>query len=304
MTTINVTGFTQKQIDAALAAAKQATQDVRVVNNGKVLYTNTKSKTTQSKTTTQPEQDAGTISQKELDAIIGRANLTPDQRAFLGSYADVLTTLDIKKAERLVAAMKASTEFSSPYFKAQVKLATDALERGLSGKEGDLKFQEEQQRRTLEELKQNTAASKDFLSFKHQQELAQLQRKYEQDLQTTQESLAATGFTSSSRRSRAEQLLSEENQGLVESSKKQFGYQVGNLDRTLGFQSQDTAAQIENYRRLASEGKLDLLRSAEERVGTGTLKDLGYGDLIGKVGGTIPRQQATDAFQFASNFIF
>lgn len=238
-----------------------------------------------------------------LNAILNNPNLTGDQKKIIESIYGAVKSNDKDAASRVQAAMAAATEYSDPYFKAQVRLATDALERGLAETEGDLSYQEEQQRRTLEELRQNTSASKDYLSFQHQQELAQLARKYEQDLQTTQENLAATGFTSSSRRARAEQLLTEQNQGLVESSNKQFGYQTGNLDRALNFKSTDTAAQIENYRRLASEGKIDLLRSTEEKTGSGVLSDLGYSTL-GGVGGTIPRQQAQDAIQFASNFVF
>jgi hypothetical protein len=199
--------------------------------------------------------------------------------------------------------MKAASEFSDPYFKAQIRLATDALARGLSGKDGDLAFAEGQQRAALDELRANTAASKDQLSFTHAQELKQLETKYTTDLQTTQDNLAASGFTSSSRRARSEQILGEQNQGLVESSNKGYSYQTGNLTVLWRLTTQ-LRNQIANLQRLTAEGKLDLLRAGEEKVGSANLASLGYTGLLGDVGGQIPRQQVTDAMNFSSSFVF
>ena len=245
---------------------------------------------------------AGGMTTEELNAILNNPNLTPDMKAAIQSVYNATVEGDADKAARIAKAMSAASEFSSPYFKAQIRLATDALQRGLSAKEGDLSFAEQQQRSALEELQANTAASKDQLSFQHAQELQGLARKYETDLSTTQDNLASAGFTSSSKRSRAESLLAEQNQGLVESSNKQFNYQTGNLDRSLSYQQQNTQAQIENLRRLAEEGKLDLLRQTEQSVGSTNLS--GYNNLLGNIGGEIPRAQAQDQLSFASNFVF
>ncbi len=281
MNTVNVTGFTQKQIDAAISAAKLATNPVQVVNGGKVLYSSGSTNT-------------------DLAGITSK--LPADQQKVVQSVYDATLQGDADMASRIKAAMSAASQYSSPYFKAQTRLATDALDRGLSSQEGDLDFAERQQRAALDELRQNTNASKDQLSFEHSKELKTLERNYETKLLDTRQNLAAAGFTSSTRRARTEELLSDENEGLVESSNKRFGYQTGNLDRNLAYQESGTALQIENLRRLASEGKIDLLRSAEEMVGSKALS--GYSGTLGGVGGTIPRAQAQDQFQFASNFVF
>lgn len=241
--------------------------------------------------------------QAELQKILGNPNLSADQKAVIQSIYGAVASGDADTAARVKSAMQAATEFSDPYFKAQVRLATDALDRGISSREGDLAFSENQLKSALSDLTANTSASKDQLSFEHAQELQNLATKYQTDLQNTQDNLAATGFTSSSKRARAEQLLSDENQGLVESSNKSYGYQVGGLDRTLTSKSDSTALQLQNLQRLAAEDKLNLLRDTESKVGSSTLSDLGY-DTLGGVGGTIPRAQAQDAFQFASNFVF
>ena len=244
------------------------------------------------------------IADPDLQAILNNPNLAEDQKQVIQSIYDAVTTNDADTAERLQAAMKAASEFSSPYFKAQISLAVDALNRGLKSQEGDLAFEEQSLQNTLKDLQDNLAASRDYLSFQHQQELGNLAKRYEADLTTTRENMAATGFTTSTKRARAEQLLSEENQGLVESSNKGLSFQTGNLQRQQTASERDTAAQIANLQRLAAEGKLNLYRQGEEAVGTKNLPTVSGLNPLGGVGGSIPRQQATDAFSFASNFVF
>jgi len=246
----------------------------------------------------------GGTTNADLDAILANPNLTADMKAAIQAIYDAVESNDADTASRIQVAMKAASEFSDPYFKAQIRLATDSLQRGLTGKEGDLAFAESEKKAALDELRTSTSASKDLLSFEHQQELKNLATKYETDIETTQQNLAATGFTSSSRRARAEGILAEQNQGFVESSTKKYGYETGRLERGLVASETSTAAVVENLRRLNEEGKLDLLRQTEEKVGSSTLGGLGYGNLLGDVGGSIERQKVLDQFQFASNFVF
>lgn len=239
-----------------------------------------------------------------LAQILQNPNLTADQRTAIQSIYGAVKEGDAAKAQQIGAAMTAASQYSDPYFKAQTRLATDALSRGLSSKSGDLAFAESQKMAALDDLRKKTSSSKDQLSFAHQQELTQLGRKYENDLNVTRENMAASGFASSSRRARAEQILGDQNTGLVESSNKTYGYQTGNLDRSLASADASTQAEIANLRRLTSEGKIDLLRGAEQTVGSKGLVDLGYGDLLGDVGGTIPAAKAKDQLAFAGNFVF
>lgn len=253
---------------------------------------------------TTPASDAAPAQDPVLTQILSNPNLDAGQKKILVTADQVVKSGDTDLAGRLIEAMKAASEFSDPYFKAQVRLATDALQRGISAKEGDLAFAEQQQKAALDELRANTAASKEYLSLEHAQELKRLESKYQQDLATTQDNLAATGFTSSSRRNRAEQILNENNQGLVESSNRKYGYDIGNLDRSLTTGDANTQAQIVNLKRLAAEGKIDLLRKAEKDIGTANLQPLGYTGLLGNIGGDLERQKVLDSASFANNFVF
>ena len=248
----------------------------------------------------QAYQDSG------LTALMDQAGLTPDQRQAIESVFNATLANDQSYADRLAAAMQASSEYSDPYFKAQISLVSDSLSRALGSSQDDLAFREQQLQASLQALNQNIAASKEYMTFQHQQEMEDLARRYELNLENTRNDMAATGFTQSTRRSKSEQYLSDVNEGAVESSNRTFQYQNENLDRQQQFQTQDAAAQIANMQRLAQQGKLDLLRQTEEQLGSAGLTQLGYsgGDVLGGIGGTIPRQQAQDQLAFAQQYVF
>ena len=245
-----------------------------------------------------PEHDAA------LAEILKNPNLSADQKAFIQSFYDTVTTNDVANSDKIIAAFNAATKYSDPYFKAQTLIATDALSRALGATDGDLSFNEEKLRNTLKDLEANTSASKDYLSFQHTQELKKLEDSYRNDLETTRTDLASVGKTSSSVRSRAETMLNENNQGLVESSNRQFSYQTGNLDRTLSGASRDTASSLAYLQDKATQDRISLLRTAEGNVGSEALSKLGYTGLLGGVGGSIPRQQVQDALSFSNSFVF
>lgn len=262
-------------------------------------------------TTTQPgqitpEQIQQAMQQSGLTDLMSQAGLTPDQQKAVEAVYQATLANDQSYADRIAAAMQAASEYSSPYFKAQVALVSDNLSRALGSMEGDLAFKEQQLQSALQKLQQDTSASKEYLSFQHQQEMEDLARRYEINLENTRQDMAATGFTQSTRRSKAEGYLADVNQGAVESSNRAFSYQTGGLDRQLQYQSAETTAQIQNLQRLAAEGKLDLLRQSEQQLGSQGLQQLGYSgtDVLGGVGGSIPRQQALDQLSFAQNYIF
>lgn len=259
--------------------------------------TATSTPTTGTASTTSPQNQA------QLDALLANPNLTPDQKQVIRSIYSAVSTNDTATGAKITAAMQAASQYSDPYFKAQIQLATDALQRGLVAKDGDLAYQESSLSNALDALRKDTSAAKDNLSLEHASELKQLADKYQTDLEDTRTNLAASGFSDSSKRARAEEILSSNNDGLVETSNRNFSYQTGQLDRTLAAKESDTAAQIANLQRLTTEGKLDLTRQTEAKIGSSAMSNLGYSTL-GGVTGTIPYNQAKDSLDFANNFVF
>ena len=251
----------------------------------------------------------GTFDQATYDAamakILANPLLTDDQKNHLKEIGGVLVTGDKAKFVQMVNAFTDASKFSDPFFKAQVSLSLDTLNRGMNAKEGDLAYDEGVLTRALENLKADTASGKEQLSFQHQQELDKLARSYETDLQTTQDNMAATGFTNSSKRARAETILSQQNEGLRESANKTFGsegFKAQELNRNLAYKDTETQVQLLNLQRLAKENKIGDLRLAEASVGSNALAGLDRGlGLVGNVGGDIARSQFTDAASAAYN---
>jgi hypothetical protein len=247
--------------------------------------------------------DANAQTDQEFETWLTGLGVADDQKQAIRAVYDAISTNDADRAKRVEAAMKAATEFSDPYFKAQTRLVMDALQRGLSDREGDLAYEVDSRQRVLKELKDDIAASKDYLSFQNRQELETLKRKFEQDLDATRDNLAASGFTTSSKRVKTEQILTDTYGAAVESSNRQLSYQTGRLNRQGANADINTAAEVERLRHLAESGKLSDIRSAEEKVGSSALSGLGY-PTLGGVGGSIERDKVRDATSFASNFIF
>lgn len=243
----------------------------------------------------------GIGSNPSLQNMLDQAGLSDDQKSAIDLVYEAIANNDRSLMERAKAAMAAATEFSDPFFKAQARLAIDALDRSLTGREDDLSYREQQLSNTLNDLRNDIQSAGDYLSFQQQQELKSLERNYEQQLQATQEDLAARGFTSSSVRSKKEQLLSDTYGDLRQSSNRSFTERQNQLTNTLGRGERDTQAEIERLRQLTEQGKIDDLRKTEEYLGTDALKGIGYNDnLLGNLPGELDRQKVQDAMSFAS----
>jgi hypothetical protein len=264
---------------------------------------------TQTPAQTQPVSPEQTQANTQaLTQLIQQYNLSPDQQKALQSIYNAVALNDQTKVDQLVSGMTAAKEFSDPYFKAQITLATDALQRGLQNKDTDLAFKQQQLQSTLKNLQQDVASGKDYLSFQQKQDLNNLQRQYEDQLSSTRDNLAATGFTQSSRRSRQEQILNDVNSGLVQSTNRAYGEKQNSLTNQLTRGQEDTAAQIQYLKDVTAQGKLDLLRQKEGELGSQTIGALGYQSLGSQTGtniaGSIEEKRAQDQLSFANSFVF
>lgn len=232
----------------------------------------------------------------QLQQLLTNPNLTADQKKAIEAIFNATSTNDQQLATKFISAMNASTEFSTPFFKAQTALVTDALTRGLQANEGDLSYRQDQLNRTLNTLRENTAASLNQLDFTNQQELKNLALSLEKDLEDNAQNLAATGKTFSSIRSRTDKLINENNQGLVESSRRQFGFQQGNLNRALSTAESNTTRDLAYLTDKNTQARIAALREAEQKVGSDALRGAGFNSgLLGNIFGALPQQQQEKA---------
>jgi hypothetical protein len=240
----------------------------------------------------------------EFQKYLSTLDLTADQKKALEAIYGAVSVGDQEKANQLKAAMQAATQYSDPYFKAQTRLALDAMDRAFNATDGDLAYNETKLRTSLEDLKNDLAAAKDYLSFQEVQELQDLERHYTADLDQTQQDMAARGFSSSSIRTRKEQLINDTYGDLRESSNRAFLFKTGQLTDQEARADRDIAAEIARLQELSAQGKLDTYRQTEATVGSTALPGETGLTPLGGIGGTIPRQQTQDAISFASNFVF
>jgi len=255
-----------------------------------------------SQTTNQTIPDQPHPNDTSLADLLKNSNLTQDQKNMVKGMYDIVSKYDEAQAKKLVAAFNVATQFSDPFFKAQTAMVVNSLNRGLAANAGDLKFSETQLQNTLADLKSNIEASKDYADFDKTKQLEELARNYEADLETNRQNLASVGKTSSSVRSRSEQLLQEQNAGLVESVGKKFSFQTGGLERQQASAERDLPLELERLRDKSTQARIEALRRAEAEVGSEALS--GYADLFGGIGGDLPRKQVTDALSFSSNWLF
>lgn len=242
----------------------------------------------------------------EFDKLIEQSDLPDDIKQIARATFSAISTNDLEYAKRLVEGIKEATKYADPYFKAQTRLAIDALERGFQDADDDLEYNEERLSRQLEDLRKDTQGARELLSLEEQQELAELDRQLSSSLDATREEMASLGFTSSSRRARKEQITQETFGGLRETKQRQFAFKQQTLADTLTRGERDTAAEAERLRELAKSDKLKLLRETEETVGSDALRGTSLGGLkpLGNVTGSLQNERAREIADLASSFVF
>ena len=231
--------------------------------------------------------------------------LNADDREAVLAVFEVIAGNDVKQAKRLTEAFAAASKINDPYFAQQTRLATDAIERGYVSMENEADFAEQQLSNRLKDFKEDYDNKKEFLTLEQASTMRGIERQYTQELETTRQNLAASGFGSSSRRIKKEKLLNDSTGDLRESTNRNFAFQETQnklgLDRSVRDNEQETA----RLKELTAEGKLDFLRKEEKKVGSGNLPDLaGAPDELGDIYGSLPEEKLQNTINSATSFVF
>lgn len=227
-----------------------------------------------------------------------------DQDAVLAVFNAVANN-DQTQANRLAEAFKAASKINDPYFAQQLRLATDAIERGYVELDKQAEFEETQIKRRLDDLKNDYATKKNFLSLEQASVMKEIERNYTENLGALQENLAASGFTQSSRRIKKEAILDEVTGDLRTSKNRAFAFEGEQADTALARGERDTAAEIQRLKELTEKGKLDFLRKAEAEVGTKNLPTLSGGPApLGGIYGSLPEEKLSNTIAAAKSFVF
>lgn len=242
-------------------------------------------------TTTSSTPPSSTVT---LDAMLAeidaRTDLDADQKAVLKEIASAQFTGDTAKMQRLIAGVQAVTPYANVYFKAQAALVLSALKSGLEGQTTDVQFSKDKLQGQLDDLKADIAASRGNLDFEKTQALQKLARSYETDLETLRQKLAVSGKTFSSVRDRSEQLLKEQQEGLVQSTTQKFSFETGKMGRQEESALRDYQTNLAYLTNQDTQKRISMLREAEKQVGSPALATAGYTPPVPDVPGDLPYQ--------------
>lgn len=242
---------------------------------------------------------AGNITPEE-DAFFNSAEfkaLPPDQQSAIHSIFNTVQTNDAQKKDLLTKAIEEATKNADPIFKQTLRLSIDALDRGFQDNADDLQYKEQQLTKQLERLKEDSAYAKTNLTIENQKDLKALEDELALQLGDTRQTLAASGFTDSSRRAKSEDILQKTKGNLVESSNRKFATEMRKLDNTTSRTAEDTATEIERLRKLNSSNNLNLGRATEVIVGSGNLPSNSKYTPLGGIIGTAEQKKQSDIDQ-------
>lgn len=230
-----------------------------------------------------------------------------DQDAVLAVFNAVASN-DAAQANRLASAFKAATKLNDPIFNEQLRLATDAIERGYVAIDEEADYKEMQLKRRRDDVRADYEKRKQFLTLEQASDLRSIERQYSTELEDTRQSLAATGKISSSQRVQKETMLEDTFGDLRSSTNRKFAYEMDAEDTNVARSDRDVQAELARLHELTKTGKVDFLRKAEEQVGSKNFSRLSRLDPnykpLGNIYGEIPRNKIEDTLKAATSFVF
>lgn len=227
-----------------------------------------------------------------------------DQKAVSAVFGAIAGN-DKTQADRLSKAFSAASKINDPYFKQQLRLAQDAIERGYVSIDKEKEFEEKQIKNRLEDLRADFDKRRGFLNAEEASVMRDIERTYTENLGELQQNLAASGFGSSSIRLKKEGILEDATSDLRESTNRKFGFEQDTLRDNFNRSSRDSRAELRRLEELTKENKLDFLRTAEAKVGTDNLPRLsGAPKPLGKIYGSLPEEKLQNTIDAAKSFVF
>ena len=248
-------------------------------------------------------QNTQTAQDQALQTILNDPNLTDDQKEALKQMFGAISANDEERKKRLEAAFEAAGKISDPYFKQQLRLVNDELQRGFGSLDEDAMYKEKTMKNQLDDLRASTQSQGDYMDFQQNQELKKLDSYLTTQLEDTRQTLASRGFSDSTKRATAETLLKDSVGSLRESTNRQFAYNKENAQRNLVGAERDYRGELERLAQLTSRGKTATGREAESKVGSSNLPGLPGLTPLGDIAGSIPQQNLMDKLNATNSFV-
>jgi hypothetical protein len=201
---------------------------------------------------------------------------------------------DADKAQKLGIALEQATRMADPYWRNIIMIAQDEVLRGFEQADGDYDSSVQRQQRIVQNINEDLTKNRNFLSLEQQSDLTNISRNYEIAHDQLLDSAAGAGLTFSTKRKIAEKRLSEENQGLVESTSRRYNQQITGLETEAQRGNVEAQKEIEDLQRRIGESKTSMGRSAETYLGSAGLPQLEGYSALGNVPGQIYEDKTRD----------
>ena len=197
--------------------------------------------------------------------------LTDDQK-MAASYQEKIQREDnIQKQAWKEEALNEAIEQSEQDMRNELRIAQDEVKRGFAEAKGDYKTSAEILNRRVDNIRQDLEENKEFLSIEQQAELSKIAQGYEIQRDNLVEAHALSGMTFSTKRQLAEKRMTEEEKGIVESTKRQYNKKIADLQKDAERGDEEAQKQLEDLQRQLNEDLTRMGREFEEEYGTENL---------------------------------
>lgn len=223
-------------------------------------------------------------------------SLTPEMQAMAAYSYKIQKENDENKIKALDKALEQATKDANPYWKNIIRIAQDETVRNYNAEKGDYADNEARLNRRIDEINQDLTNNKDFLSLEEQSDLSKLSASYTAQREGLINSSADTGMTFSTKRKVAESRLADYNQGIVESTKRQYGKRIQDLELEASRGNTQALADLSILKRKLGESLTAIGRKAETYLGSKGVEGIGLEgyNTLGNVTGDVYEEKAKD----------
>lgn len=211
-------------------------------------------------------------------------------------YWKTLTGNNQKALQAFNDAMDQATKQADPYFKEKARILKDELTRVLTGADADLQTKEATLSRRKQEILDDLTYNKDQLTTEQAAELARQADSYDLELEKIRADMADRGLSSSSIKNQADEIVSTQNQDVIESTTRKYDRELRNQQVGADRQVLDLLDQINQLTRSTQETKTAAVRKTEAVLGSNDLADVPQagGLTLGGITGTIATDKTND----------
>ena len=203
------------------------------------------------------------------------------------------------KARKMDEAFNMAVKQADPYWKQIIRIAQDETVRTFDEAKGDYQSSMDRINRRQTELTDDVALFKDRLSLDEQVKLGAINRSYTSQIKEVAQNASEAGITFGAgelSRTGQQGLVDEQNEEIVESTKRQFAQQIEDL--TIKQQRGDTDAQtqLSDLERTYGSRIQDIGRNIESYLGSQATAGMGIEGYsgMGNITGTMYEDKTKD----------